>query len=106
MTPTDHDPAAAPGEPDDPDPDVTVLPDADDLRWALDLDTRLDPATAARLREQARRTRARIERRLIDAGHLPLAGVAAPGARHEGRIVILPAGRLPRIGGPTPLSRG
>lgn len=106
MTPTDHNPAAAPVEPDDPDPDVAALPDADDLRWVLDLDTRLDPATAARLREQARRTRARIERRLVDAGHLPLAGATAPGDRRDGRMVMLPAGRLPPIGGPSRLSRG
>ncbi len=91
MSATDHTAAAIRGEPpDDPDPDVAVVddrsPDAwcggagrrhdldDELDWALDVDTRLDGATAARLRDESRLTRARIERRLSDAGHLPLTG--------------------------------
>jgi hypothetical protein len=72
--------------PDDPDPDPHVLaPDiavADVAGDALtdrpselvDVDTRLDGATAARLRDESRRSRARIARRLADARHHPSAG--------------------------------
>lgn len=41
---------------------------------AAALDPTLDRATAARLRDEARRSRPRIERRLAEAGHLPPAG--------------------------------
>ncbi|MBN2622014.1 MAG: hypothetical protein JXA83_01540, partial [Acidimicrobiales bacterium] len=42
-----------------------------DDTWALDLDTTLDRATAARLREESRRSRPRVAARLAMAGHLP-----------------------------------
>ena len=41
---------------------------------AFDPDVRLDRATAARLRDEARRTRPRVARRLADAGHHPSLG--------------------------------
>ena len=40
-------------------------------------DAGIDRATAARLRDEARRSRGRIERRLAAAGHLP-GGVSGP----------------------------
>lgn len=80
-----------PGDPD-PDPDVDVTasarrvaparshPAASGDGWIVDDHTRLDRATAARLRDEARRTRSRIERRLSEAGHLPVAGPQGPGS--------------------------
>ena len=58
MKATDHTAAAiARGEPpDDPDPDAA--------RALLARDVAIDGAAAARLREESRRTRARVERRL------------------------------------------
>ncbi len=50
---------------------------------SFDLDTRLDGATAARLRDESRRTRARIARRLADAGHHPAAAAAAEAPRPD-----------------------
>lgn len=73
MSATDRRTAAAvPGDPDDPDPDVA--------RAALLADTRLDGAAAARLRDESRRSRPRIERRLVTSGHLAEDGaVVEPG---------------------------
>jgi hypothetical protein len=45
-------------------------PDADEARAELLADTGLDAAHAARLRDESRRTRPRIERRLVTSGHL------------------------------------
>jgi hypothetical protein len=60
-------------------------PDAGDAMPTFDVDTRLDRVTAARLRDQARRTRHRVERRLADAGHLPVTDHRAglPGSEVE-----------------------
>lgn len=53
----------------------------------LDLDVSLDRATAARLRDEARRSRPRIVSRLADAGHLPAPGAGAgAGTADGGRI--------------------
>jgi len=74
---TDLTAAAARGEPpDDPDPGAA--------RTMLASDVGLDGALAARLREESRRTRARVERRLVTAGHLEEDGrPRAPGAPFE-----------------------
>ena len=63
MSTPDRTAAVVRGEPpDDPDPEAA--------RAALRADTRLDGALAARLRDESRRTRAGVERRLVTAGHL------------------------------------
>jgi hypothetical protein len=63
---------------DDPLPDVdpTREPGRDHRR---DHDTTLDAATIARVRDQARRTRPRVEQRLAAAGFLPVPAGARPG---------------------------
>ena len=83
MTATDHTAAAvARGEPpDDPDPDAT--------RTLLASDVGIDGAVAARLREESRRTRARIEHRLVTAGHLLEDGTVVPtGAPPDGSETV------------------
>ena len=71
MKATDHTAAVARGEPpEDPDPDAT--------RALLATDVALDGALAARLREESRHTRARVERHLGTAGHLLADGTARP----------------------------
>lgn len=72
MTANDHTAAAvARGEPpDDPDPEAA--------RRMLATDVALDGGMAARLREESRRTRARVERRLVTAGHLHEDGAPRP----------------------------
>jgi hypothetical protein len=71
MSAHDHTAAAVGGEaPDEPDPDAA--------RSLLASDTNLGGALAARLREESRRTRAQVERRLMTAGHLAEDGTPRP----------------------------
>lgn len=63
--------------------------DADAVRAALLADTDLDPAHAARLRAESRRSRAHVEQRLITSGHLS-AGDAPHPPRPEGDAGVAP----------------
>ena len=72
MTATDRNTAVP--EPPDATVDAAAVPPDDTAGGEPLADTHLDRATAARLRDESRRTRARIERRLADAGHLTADG--------------------------------
>lgn len=61
-------------EPPDESVDAAAVPADGADRGEPLADTLLDRATAARLRDESRRTRARIERRLAEAGHMTADG--------------------------------
>src|SRR5690606_3231834 len=78
---------------------VCPRPDDADVAAAVVADPHLDRATAARLRDTSRRTRPRIERYLLAAGHLSATGSASDGGRPGGGrrrstvVPLAPAGR-------------